>query len=256
MKSMLARTLACTSWRGRSTALLLLALILSPTFLVGSAAVALPHLTPSPEVQERVSLVLARATTKRALARFLKSAPNVCIQVSSTTELCDWILERSDAGWRPLAAAISSDDRILVLCEIPLGSSPREADSCTAHPRRSNRKEFKTGSRHNAARHSKYAIKHPGSRQRQLSEMANQAIDDAQTIVELSRLVGQAPSHCTDKRDGDLICVWKATARSYGHGTLAVAIRAPFSKKLRMQCVVPSNGHPRAPGSCRVEIGA
>jgi len=52
-----------------------------------------------------------------------------------------------------------------------------------------------------------------------------------------------------------VLCTWRATSGTYGHGTLAMSIGADMSKKVRLRCQLPADGTPRAADSCNVEIG-
>ena len=84
---------------------------------------------------------------------------------------------------------------------------------------------------------------------------ARQILASTRTAFELSTLVGDAPNDCQRGKKG-FLCTWRTTAASYGHGTLAMTVNAPFGKKIRMMCRLPLLGLPRAPDSCTVEIGA
>jgi hypothetical protein len=88
-----------------------------------------------------------------------------------------------------------------------------------------------------------------------LSEEAKQILAGARSAFELSVLVGDAPDACSS-REGGFQCLWRASASTYGHGTLAMTIQAPFGKKVRLRCHLPPAGLPRAEDSCTVEIGS
>ena len=83
---------------------------------------------------------------------------------------------------------------------------------------------------------------------------AEELVTAAKTAFALSTLVGDAPWECRQIDDSSH-CTWKTTADTYGHGTLAMSIGADMSKKVRMSCMLPADGSPRAPDSCTVQIG-
>jgi hypothetical protein len=89
----------------------------------------------------------------------------------------------------------------------------------------------------------------------ELTAEAQQHIAGARTAFELSTLVGDAPFECRSE-ETRVLCTWKATSGTYGHGTLAMSIGADMGKKVRLHCALPVDATPRAPDSCRVEIGA
>ena len=68
--------------------------------------------------------------------------------------------------------------------------------------------------------------------------------------------MGAVPNECSPQSGGLQVCLWRASARTYGHGTLAMSIGAPKTKRVRMHCRLPTDGGHRAPDSCSVEIGS
>lgn len=79
---------------------------------------------------------------------------------------------------------------------------------------------------------------------------------DARNAFELSALVGDAPDYCQSEIGEQVHCLWRTTAATYGHGTLAMTIGAPFRKKVRLSCRLPVQGSPRGAKSCVVTIGS
>jgi hypothetical protein len=207
---------------------------------------AFPATGDPSEAEEAVS----HARTKAELSFFIGGAPHSCLQATPEMELCEWHAGNPLPGWEPIAEAIQTSDRIALLCELPSDGSPRMADSCFAYPRRSNRGNYRVNRRTKGQSLGAYTKKKSELR-RQTSEM----LDSAHDMVELSVLVGAAPVACKPAADTDQTCKWLATKNTRGHGTLAVSIGADLGKKVRMSCVLPNDGSPRAPGSCVVEIG-
>ncbi len=193
---------------------------------------------------------LAEARTKGALSDFVGPPPAVCIDSSSTHELCEWRLPSSAPGWAPLARWSETENPLNLLCELPLDGRPRRPGSCSVHPRRSNRHRW-SARPGRASTYEQY-----GQRTEALQQAANAVLDRARTLVVLSRLVGAAPERCTPQPADLQLCLWRTTARTYGHGTLAASIGVRPTKKVRLWCELPVDGGERGPGSCRVEVGA
>ena len=98
-----------------------------------------PPYAPDPHAQARVDLQLAGYETKDSLSHFVGASPSLCIRSSATDELCEWQVGNRLQGWQALAASIETDDRVNLICSLPLSGAPRASDSCSVHPRRSNR---------------------------------------------------------------------------------------------------------------------
>jgi hypothetical protein len=205
--------------------------------------------------QRELDMTIAGVVTFEQLSEFTGVTAFRCVVASPRSELCEWRMDGRSPGWRSVAGAIRTRDRIALLCELPTDGSPRAANSCSAHPQRSNRNQWEippaTGRRRQAF----------GSRSRarvraDYSRAANQALASSQGVVALSRLAGITPDSCNEARPNDRVCTWKTTNHTYGHGTLVMAIKASKRKKIRMRCRLPLDGGPRAPDSCLVEVGA
>jgi hypothetical protein len=214
-----------------------------------------PPYAPDPNAQARVDFRLSGYETKQALSQFVGAGPTLCMPSSATEELCEWQLGTRLPGWATLAAAIGTDDRINLICSLPLSGAPRASDSCSVHPRRSNRYSWKVPT--------PGPTKGGGAEQegaaevrRQHRELADRWMADADTLLRLSRLMGTIPSECRPGSPGTQVCLWRTTSHTFGQGTLVVWIGASKRKKIRLQCTVPSDGSAREPHSCFAEVGA
>ncbi len=164
-------------------------------------------------------------------------------------------VSKREPGWRPLAAALSTGDRLNLICEFPTNGAPRSEDSCSVHTKRSNRSYYRDRIRGRRPGHAQRRISVTFVSRAELKAQAQQLLADARTAIELSTLVGDAPEAC-QSRDARFLCVWKSNSGTYGHGTLAVSIDADFGKKVRLRCWLPAEGSPRAPDACSVDIGS
>jgi hypothetical protein len=233
----------------RSCTVMLAALV-----VVASSARAdsLSNLPPSDEYRlsvEAVRNVLAPFRTLSEMVGFAGTNPSRCIQVDRPSVICVWSLSKQQVGWRPLANALGTGDRLNLVCQFPADEGPRVLDACSAHAKRSNRTYYRkqnTGSTNGVRKSNRNSDDLQGTAQRQ--------IDQARTAFALSTLVGDAPASC---RFGETesVCSWPTDASTYGHGTLALSIRASYSKKVTLTCRLPVDGGPRAPDACSVSIG-
>jgi hypothetical protein len=196
---------------------------------------------------KKAEKVVSHARTKAELSSFIGGAPHSCLQATPKMEICEWHAGDRLPGWEPIAEAIQTSDRIALLCELPSDGGPRMADSCFAYPRRSNRGNYRINRRTKGQPLGAYTKK-----KSELRSQASEMLDRAHDMVELSVLVGAVPVACKPAADTDQTCNWLATKNTRGHGTLAVSIGAALGKKISMNCVLPNDGSPRAPGSCVV----
>jgi len=220
------------------------------------AALACTKLPPqhTDEGSTRVHQILDERRGKADLTQFAGRAPSVCVISSATTELCELQLGNRYAGWAPLAEAIDTTDQVNLICELPSDGGPRASHSCNAYPRRSNRGRFPLPNP-SSAKKNRGGESRPEARER-YKRQTNQALAGARTLPELVHLMGAVPSECSPQSGEFQVCLWRATARTYGHGTLAMSIGADKTKRVRMRCRLPTDGNDRAPDSCYVEIGA
>ncbi len=205
--------------------------------------------------QRELAMTLADVVTFEQISEFTGVTAFRCVIASPRSELCEWRMDGRSAGWRAVAEVIQTRDRIALLCVLPTDGSPRAANSCSAHPRRSNRNQWRippaTGRRRQA-----FGNRSRAEVRAEYSRRANQALASSLGVVALSRLAGITPDRCTEAPPNDQVCTWKTTNHTYGHGTLVMAIEASKRKKIRMRCRLPLDGGARAPGSCLVEVGA
>jgi hypothetical protein len=149
---------------------------------------------------------------------------------------------------RPLAVEVN------LICQLPSDGGPRGRGSCSAHPRRSNRCQFPIPTAPSTRRGE--ARKSSAQARARYKQLTNQALAQARTLPELARFMGALPNECLPPSGEFQVCLWRATARTYGHGTLVMSIGAPKRKRVRMRCRLPTDGSDRTPDSCSVEVGS
>jgi hypothetical protein len=220
-----------------------------------TAGLACTKLPPQSTEQggTRVDRILEQKEDKDALTGFTGRPPSICVVSTGTTELCEWRLGNRYAGWAPLAAAIETGDQVNLICKLPSDGSPRAGGSCSVHPRRSNRGQFRIPNPSSARK--RRPKEHTAAVRARYRKETNEALAQARTLPELARLIGAVPNECSPQSSGLQVCLWLATNRTYGHGTLAMSIGAPKRKRVQMRCQLPTDGSERAPNSCRVEVG-
>lgn len=225
--------------------------------LMSQASLAISKAARPPlEYQVAVEEFLAEARTKSTIRLLVGIRAERCVESSPTTELCQWSLRDRDSGWQPLARAIRTRDRVALVCELPIDGTARIDGSCTAYPQRSNRSMFKPKGA-GPGRNPKGGLRKKRAAARGENQKIAQAwLDGAHTLAEMSHLLGALPSVCEPPVNGERVCVWRATARIYGHGTIAASIEAAGSKKVRLHCRFPVDGSGRAPDSCGARIGS
>jgi hypothetical protein len=231
-----------------------LSIRLSLPVLLVLACTSAPRTVDS-NAQARTDRVLASHHGKQELTEFAGVAPAGCLENSATTELCEWRLTGRARGWRALAEAIDTGDRINLICELPRSGAPRAPHSCSIHPRRSNRGSWRLPKRAKPGRRSSSSESRAQVSQR-FRNTVDQWMVKADTLARLSRLMGALPDSCTRGTAGEQRCVWRTTSRTFGHGTLAIWIHTSKRNKIRLYCALPIDGSPRAPDSCFAEVGA
>lgn len=220
---------------------------------LAAAACVSPPQEPDPNAEARVEALLSRCPTKTELSQFVGALPLLCWQTSPTQELCQWTAGNQLPSWRSMAQAIGTGDRVNLICDLPLSGEPRAAGSCSIHPRRSNRYSWKINTGNTRGPQGQEAVTEARERYRQT---ADRWLAEADTLERLARLMGALPDQCMARPDGEQVCVWHTTDQTFGQGTLAMWIDASVHKKIRLRCTLPSDGSPRAPGSCVAEVGA
>lgn len=210
-------------------------------------------LSPTQEYRgsvERVRPVLAPYHTELDLIEFTGGIPDHCVEAPGALDICSWWLSKQNKGWRPLAQTLGTGDRLNLICALPTDETPRAEDSCSVHSQRSNRGYL----------HARLETPKGSGRPRvyntaagpKLVDQAQKLLAASRTALELSTLVGDAPTRCRIKKTR-AYCSWLAHNGTYGHGTLAlIAMRTEtdFSDKIRLTCMLPADGSPRAEGSC------
>ena len=241
------------------TVLTALAVVLVFAFGVGAGSVAadgLSGLTPSQEARGSIAKtrgVLASYRNLGEMIDFVGAHPRRCVEVPENASICVWPLSKRERGWRPLAGALNTGDRLNLVCEFPEDNAPRAENSCSVHSQRSNRRYFR-GQLNAAAKGGRGPRSAALKRRAVLEAQSRQLLSQAKTAFALSTLVGDAPWNCP-RGSRYSHCTWKTTAATYGHGTLAMSIDANLTKKVRMSCKLPGDGTDRAPDSCTVAIG-
>jgi hypothetical protein len=215
-----------------------------------------PPKAPNPNAAGRTEELLRSYPGSNELSGFVGMVPEHCLKSSLDTDLCQWSAGNRLPGWRPMATAIGTRDRVNLVCELPASGAPRAPASCSIHPRRSNRYSWSvpTGRKTKARRPLDESASQARERNR---STANAWIEQARTLAELSRLMGAIPESCTLQSDGaEQACLWRTDDQTFGHGTLAAWLEVSKSKKIRFHCRLPFDGSPRAPASCFAEVGA
>ena len=214
-----------------------------------------PPKAPNPSAEGRTEELLRSYPGSNELSEFVGMLPVRCLKSSIDTELCQWSAGNQLPGWRPMATAIGTGDRVNLVCELPSSGAPRAPASCSIHPRRSNRYSWTVpaGKRTKSGRPLGESASQARERNRRT---ANAWIEQARTLAELSRLMGAIPESCTLQSDGaEQSCLWRTNDQTFGHGTLVAWIEASKSKKIRFRCRLPVDGRPRARASCFAEVG-
>jgi hypothetical protein len=222
------------------------------TALVAAVAIAAAaeKWDPTPITASRV---LERYETKVELSIFVGAEPSSCTPIFVETEICTWTISNGEAGWKALADAIRTEHSLHLVCEVPTGAHSREPDSCSVHPQRSNRADwrppFRSERMERTRRKRAENQKAAEERQRQAAAL----LDSARTVMDLSRLVGKGPKACSMPK-GSLRwqCVWHADLATEGHGTLATLAGAAYDDEIRLECFLPADRSPRSIESCSV----
>ena len=227
-----------------------LALVSATAVLVGCAKPPLRGELASSQAE--VNRVLASVDTEAELTLFTGLAPRICVEVSPTARLCEWRLTKRDAGWAELSATVPTEDRINLVCAFPAAGGARGPDSCAVFPQRSNRYLYDLPPSRTPSRDAKREDR--AEARLRFQQQASAELARAQTLLQLVTLMGAAPGSCADLGDGTFGCAWLATSKTYGHGTLAFSLPTSTEDKVRMRCVLPADGSPRASGSCKLEV--
>lgn len=186
--------------------------------------------------------LFAGLETRDEISHRIGLPPAGCVSLLPDGEACEWRVDARHAFYPELRRQLPVRDRIGVICALPADGGTLAPGACSLHQRRSNR-----------SRVSPPAQTKPGqSRSKLLASLRSREqarIDAAQTLLEMSRTLGQLPEGCR-ARDGENDCEWRLSNTSYGHGTVALLVRAGMHQKVRWSCRFPNDGSPRGSESC------
>lgn len=185
---------------------------------------------------EKHEAPLAARETKAELVAFVGLSPASCVATGRGSELCAWRrIGKTSSAWPELAGSVASDQRLNLLCELPIDGRPRDVGSCTVHPcQAESSSESSGGSSQSAA------------------ASARARFAAATDVVALSRLVGDGPERCMSATAGTRLCSWRVTSASSGWGVFALA--SGIQKRLVLRCELPESGEARAADSCSVDL--
>lgn len=218
----------------------------SRTAGVAAAAVALGCAGPPPDAPPLAEFEAAER--KQDIVRLTGLAPARCGWSRPGMELCTWRLANRNSAWWTLAPTVGTEYQVNLVCEFPSDGSPR-ARACNVYPRKS-RSVTRTPSVASAGASSEAAQPSPELGAEEARSEAQRQLDAAETVAQMTALVGDAPDRCATAADGEQRCFWTAGNQTLGYELLAATIGA--SKRVQLDCSFPGDGGPRAPGSCRV----
>jgi hypothetical protein len=185
--------------------------------------------------------VLAALATKEAVVSFIPRTIPACHPTGPDQEVCTWKLGSRQDRWDQLAGAVPTHERIHLVCFFPLAGGERAADSCTvfAAVRRLD------GTPRSSDRNGPAWVKFREAQQARL--------DAAQTLVEMSTLMGSGPDLCVLLDPKRRRCQWRAGSSTPGY----LVLRAIYGtrQRIRMNCTFPTDGGPREPDSCELYSG-
>jgi len=193
------------------------------------------------------------AERKGDIVRLTGMPPTRCTWSAPDVELCTWRLANRDSAWWTLAPTVATKYQVNLVCEFPTDGSAA-ARACAVFPRKS----LPVAVLPQVASRSAWAASEPHApeppREPSAGDSRNEAqrqLDEAETVGQMTALVGDVPDLCEAASDGRHFCVWSAGHQSQGYELLAATIDT--RKRVQLSCAFPSDGGPRASGSCRVE---
>ena len=223
--------IAAPRTRGRRTQLAAAAL---------AVAITVACATENPRLGVRADAI-SGFTTQVQLNEGLGSGPRRCVRSRAGHQLCGWIVTNRSAIWEPLAEELDTPRRINVLCELPDDGSPRAADACTAYARVAT----------SSARMRAFLSGEPEPEDGNVSGAdAQRALDDARTVVALSRLVGDIPGQCLPVDPRTQRCEWALNNQSPGFRLVAATLDT--KKAVVLTCELPADGTDRSDDGCTV----
>ncbi|MEZ4215205.1 MAG: hypothetical protein R3E88_01920 [Myxococcota bacterium] len=212
---------------------------------IGLACAVLAGCRSYVEAPVDVGSMLAHTSGERALSQRLGKSPHTCVDADVAHRVCSWELGARDAAWPEISGAMGIEQKVGVVCVVPVDDGGGELNRCTTTVR----------ARHSLAASLARARGTLGDRAPTLlpddAHAARAAIDAARTVGELSFVLGEAPRQCLRKRADEIECHWWITSRSAGYRIAATA--ADSSSKLAVVCTFPFDGSPRpASNVCRI----
>jgi hypothetical protein len=186
------------------------------------------------------------AARKGDIVRLTGLAPLRCTWSSPGQELCTWRLANRDKAWWTLAPTVGTKYQVNLVCEFPTDGSA-VARACSVHPR----KALPVAPLPPVASRgdSSAPERDPGAAA--LRSEAQRQLDAAENVAQMTGLVGDVPDLCGATAIGEQSCVWNAGHQTQGYELLAATIAT--RQRVRLSCTFPSDGGPRASGSCSVE---
>ena len=89
------------------------------------------------------------------------------------------------------------------------------------------------------------------ARHLEAAQAAQTVLDQAQTLLQLTQLVGTAPGECVPLTPTSQVCTWQVNNRMPGYQTLSKI--ADTHRIVYLICTLPMGNEPREPGSCQVK---
>jgi hypothetical protein len=173
------------------------------------------------------------AKTRGAMIQATTLEPARCTWSRAGFEICVWKLGNRNGAWYPLSESIGTRYRVNLICEFPSDGKPTERD-CLVLPAAS---PPTTG----------------GDPVRVAREEAQRQLDAASTAWQVTQLVGDAPERCSAVDANAQFCVWRADVHTVGFPILLAFLES--RARVQLSCSFPTDGSPRAPGSCRAQPG-
>ena len=213
-----------------------------PLFVAGLGVSASSALAGS-----AVETILAPHKTAEALSAFIFAKPSRCIELTQESRACLWQIGNRRASWESLAKTLGTIDRINVICTLPT-TGDRAEDSCAGYPQRSNRGHYRVAARR-ATKGRRADAETLDQKRRQMTERGRAALRAARNLDALVALTGTLPTHCAGDVDADRTCVWRLSARTLGHGTVAASAELSPNEQVRLECPIDAMNARR--GECR-----
>lgn len=199
---------------------------------------------PPERAARPASGLLDGLSTRAELTDWLGQPPHACLDLDARRSLCEWRLLRGSRRYPTIAGEMGIEDQVGILCVLPSDGDPREPGPCTLHQRRSNRDHFgRSGSARPARGRSR------ADQVAALRAEARRMLDDARTLLAMSRMLGELPGRC-ESLGAERRCEWLLSDQSFGHGTVVRMMGGDTRRKVRFACDFPSDGGDRRADAC------